>query len=276
MRNAFQTIWRGLKELVRSSFSRRLLDYDIHSGPLRGCKIHTSLHDYPGAILGTTERSLLDWFAQNVERGETWLDIGGNYGYTAIALSRLVGAEGRVFAFEPVIGTAGCLARTRELNRLDQLTVVPLALIADPELQSMEIPVTRGMADSTLIDTTSCETSACERIFGIALDSIWASIAHLDTSVHGVKIDVQGMEFQVLRGMREQLTHWNPKLVIEFHRGVDRLEILDLLVSCGYSPNFERVGDAPANILADDVSYAFVPEAQSCVYSSTRSTTARS
>ena len=41
--------------------------------------------------------------------------MGAHYGYTALALSRLVGEEGRVFAFEPVPETAGCLAATAEV-----------------------------------------------------------------------------------------------------------------------------------------------------------------
>jgi len=262
---------RQFKESARRFLSTQPCAHVILSGPLRGARIHTSWHDYPAAILGTTERPLIAWLRSQAALGETWLDIGGHYGYTAIALSRLVGAYGQVFAFEPVISTAGCLARTRELNHLDQLTVVPLALIADSELQLMEIPATRGMADSTI---TNARTS--ERIFGIAFDSIWSAIAGVDHPIHGVKIDVQGLELQVLLGMREQLARWNPKLVIEFHRGVDRLEILDLLISCGYSPRFEPVGKAPADILADDFSYVFIPEDHACEYLSTRSITARS
>lgn len=245
-------------------------DHVILSGPLRGAHIQTSWHDYPAAILGITERPLTAWFEEHVEAGETWLDVGGHYGYTAIALSRLVGPGGRVFAFEPVVSTAGCLARTRELNRLSQLTVVPLALIADSEMQAIDVPATRGMADSTLTNT-----GQIERILGIALWSIWPAIGGEKSLIHGIKVDVQGLEFQVLLGMREQLVQWSPKLVIEFHRGVDRREILDLLISCGYSARFEPIGAASHGILADDTSYVFLPEARTCAYSSIRSITVR-
>src|SRR5256885_1832897 len=141
---------QSLKAHVRQFLPRSTRPHRVLAGPLRGASIYTSWHDYPGAILGTTEKPLLDWFARNVSPGETWLDIGAHYGYTAIALSRLVGPAGRVFAFEPVLATAGCIARTRELNQLHQLRVVPLALGSGSALETTLLPLVRGMADSTI------------------------------------------------------------------------------------------------------------------------------
>src|SRR5436309_14367938 len=117
-----------VKEALRMMLPSTIRPHRILAGPLRGARIYTSWHAYPGAILGTTERPLLEWFGRNVLPGETWIDIGAHYGYTAIALCSLVGPTGRVVAFEPVLSTAGCVASTRELNRLGQLRVVPLGL----------------------------------------------------------------------------------------------------------------------------------------------------
>jgi FkbM family methyltransferase len=256
---------RMLKELLRSILPDKNAPHSIVAGPLRGERIETCWHDYPGAILGTTEGPLLHWFAANVRHGETWLDVGANYGYTAIALARLVGESGRVFAFEPVVSTAGCLSRTRELNGLDQLTVVPLALGSVPEIQPLRVPATRGMADYTLEGASLSET-----IYAISLDALWPALSGAESVVHGIKIDVQGMELQVIEGMRELLARWAPKLVVEFHRGVDRGEALELLASAGYSMDFEPVehGDA-GNELANDASYVF-RGGGTCVSSYTR------
>src|SRR5689334_19464358 len=117
----------NLKERVRSLLPRRTRAHRILFGALQGAPIVTSWHDYPGAILGRTERPLLAWFRRNVRSAQTWIDVGAHYGYTAIALSRMVGPTGRVFAFEPVRSTAQCVERTRMLNGFRQLTVVPLA-----------------------------------------------------------------------------------------------------------------------------------------------------
>jgi FkbM family methyltransferase len=259
------------KEIIRKMLPRRSRNHRILSGPLKGCRLVTSWHDYPGALLGSTERPLLEWFTRNVSDSETWLDVGAHYGYTAIALSRLVGTTGRVFAFEPVLSTAGCIARTRELNRLQQLTVVPFALDQGKDVRTFELPTVRGMADSTIArDVWS------ERILTVSLDALWPSLGGREARVDGIKIDVQGMEFGVLLGMREILMRWRPKLVIEFHSGVNRQPILELLRSCGYSDACEPIepGDAP-EVLRDDHSYAFRQLNPECELSSTASSTAR-
>ena len=81
-----------LKEWVRRNvLPSKIGRHTIISGPIKGSTIVTSWHDYPAAILGGTELPLLKWFEQHVKPGQTWLDIGGHYGYTAIALARLTG-----------------------------------------------------------------------------------------------------------------------------------------------------------------------------------------
>jgi FkbM family methyltransferase len=262
---------RVSKELIRRLLPKRIAPHKILSGPLRGSPIFTSWHDYPAAILGTTERALLDWFEVNAHPGETWLDIGAHYGYTAIALSKRVGIAGHVYAFEPVLATAACLERTRDLNRLNQMTVIAVALDAGTEIRTIELPAVRGMADSTAAHSKASEPVQC-----ISLDSIWPFIGR-GKPVHGVKIDVQGLELQVLLGMREFLVRWMPKLIIEFHSGVARREILEYLASVGYSAPIENVvPGGEAGVLLDDRSYAFRPEDSACAYSYTPLITSRS
>src|SRR5580698_2417213 len=120
-----------LKEKIRQFLPKRLKGHRIRRGFLKGEVIFTSWRDYPGAIRGTTEERLLDWFRANVQTGETWIDVGAHYGYTALALARLVGRNGQVVAFEPVMASAGSIGITRQLNACSQLRVAPFALGAE-------------------------------------------------------------------------------------------------------------------------------------------------
>jgi FkbM family methyltransferase len=247
------------KALLRCFLPRSINKHHILGGPIRGYRIVTSWHDYPAAITGRTERPLLNWFAENVKSRETWLDVGAHYGYTAIALGRLVGKEGRVFAFEPMISTAGYVSQTRQLNDFPQLIVLPLGLASPETLEMKHLPVTRGMVDSTLPKDEG-QTEWQETIMVARFDWLWQQICGKNERIDGVKIDVQGMEIEVLQGMLETLRRQKPKLVLEVHRGVDRKDLLDMIETAGYSRQavpIEPVEGEVIPLYVDNRSYAF-------------------
>jgi FkbM family methyltransferase len=247
---------------LRQLMPRGIRTHRIWSGLLRGEKIVTSWHDYPAAILGRTERPLLEWFQRNVRAGQTWMDVGAQYGYTAIALSRLVGKSGRVIAFEPMLSTVGYLTQTRRLNNYHQLTVVPYGLGAPETLETISLPVTRGMVDSTIERKTKDKVRSVwlEMIMVARFDWLWPKICGTDNSIDGVKIDVQGMEIEVLAGMIETLKSHRPKVVVEFHRGTDRERLLRIIESVGYARQatpIEPIDGELSPLYIDDHSYFF-------------------
>ncbi len=253
-----------LKARLRRLLPRRIKSHLILRGPLKGYRIVTSWYDYPAAIMGYTERPLLNWFTTHVSPGETWLDVGAQYGYTAIALSLMVGSHGKVFAFEPMLATAGYLEQTKFLNRLKQLTVLPLGLGNVSTCGIIHLPGTRGMVDSTLLHQQKGTTDAAlyYTILVTRLDWFWPQICGDHPNIHGIKIDVQGMEVAAVRGMAELLRRSRPKLVVELHRDVNRDEFLQLIESLGYfrcaSPIAPVIGEISPKYL-DDRSYAFKP-----------------
>lgn len=248
---------KKIKLMIRKWLPKGVHNHRILTGKLKGYRILTSWHDYPAAIAGYTERSLLTWLENNVLPGETWLDVGAHYGYTAIALSKFVGPTGRVYAFEPCISTVGYLAQTRIKNHLSQLSVVPFGLGEKDDLESLTLPFERGMLDSTLDGSDLLET-----LFVARLDWLWPTICGENNTIDGIKIDVQGMEIDVLCGMSMILQTQKPKLIVELHQGVDRDAFLHQIKASGYSADaISLVEDelGTANRLLDDTSYVFLP-----------------
>jgi FkbM family methyltransferase len=244
-----------MNEAVRALLPRAIRPRRILAGPLRGAWLVTSWHDYPAGLTGRTERALLAWFQQHVHRGETWIDVGAHYGYTAFALAQLVGTRGRVFTFEPVPATARCLDQGARLNRLDQVMVLPLGLGAAPTIEARRLPIRRGMADSTSCDHTQAATTLVARF-----DWLWPVLGGPGMPIHGIKIDIQGMELEALDGMRDTLARWRPHVVIELHAGVSRERVLSLLGALGYSTAAEPIEPAHGErtpLFLDDRSYAF-------------------
>lgn len=191
----------------------------------------TSWHDYPAAILGYCEGPLLGWLNQHVRAGETWIDVGAHYGNTALRMCERVGRAGRVFAFEPNLASAGCLAQARRLNGLSQLTILPFGLSAGTGISPIKLPEVRGMVDSTLKPE---QAEFFETILVAPFAELWPQINSGNARIDGVKIDVQGMELSVLRGLAPILNSQRPQLIVEVHAGVSRSELVALLNELGY------------------------------------------
>jgi len=259
----------SIKSRLRMLVPRQLKKHRILSGPLRGNWIVTSWQHYHTGILGTTERGLITWFEKNVKAGETWLDIGANYGYTALAMRRMTGQEGRVFAFEPKLSTCGCLSQTMLLNRFPEVTVVPMGLGSPDSLELIRLVTIGGMVacGSEIVEEFKprvreiAQAESLETIAVARLDWMWPQICGSRERVDGMKIDVQGMELEVLKGMTELLKAHHPKLVVEVHNGIDRGVLLDLLESCGYPrrgvPIYAVPGEEQEPQYYDNLSYYF-------------------
>ena len=137
------------------------------------------------------------------------------------------------------------------------MTVMPFALGDRKEINISRLSVVRGMGDSTL------KGKKHETIFVTSLDWLWPQVCGQDRSIDGVKIDVQGMEFETIKGMGEVLKSNYPKLVIEFHKGVDRDKFGDTLVNIGYTRPAIPLEPIPGENMPqflDDKSYAFEPK----------------
>jgi FkbM family methyltransferase len=134
--------------------------------------------------------------------------------------------------------------RGAELNTLPQLITLPLALSDPLEFGFMRLPTVRGMFDST-----AAMNHGSYGLLTASLDRLWPQICAANSRIDGVKIDVQGMELSVLCGMAGILRSQQPKLIVEFHRGVDREAIVQLLEACGYAGS--------SGPFLDDYSYSF-------------------
>jgi len=209
-----------IKTKIRSLLPREIGPHRIWSGPLRGRTIVTSWHDYPRAIVGRTETRLLRLLQTRVADGETWLDIGAQYGYTVIAMHRAK----RVYAFEPVPTTAIALETTVRLNGLTNTAIVPIGL--SDQAGETSVSLVKGMADHVARTPEKVDITLAR------LDDLWPDLD--GGPIHGLKMDIQGAETKALNGMASLLVKYQPWLAIEIHDGTDPGVLTNLLAGWGY------------------------------------------
>lgn len=176
---------------------------------------------------------LVDWYEPDaiavidslVTPGDTCIDIGANVGALTMALARRVGATGKVYAFEPGPLTYPRLARNVDLNPSMREYVEPLQLgVADKPgtLYWNEEPGNPGNA--TLLESSGAPVSV------VTVDEYFATRSL--ERLRFVKIDVEGMEYEVLAGGRATWLR---------HRPIIYFETLREFESTRGAPLFERI-----------------------------------
>ncbi len=169
-------------------------------------------------------------FRQFVGPGDVVLDVGANIGAHTLALARLAGPGGAVYAFEPQRLVFQNLCANIALNSLANVHCVNAAASdtaallhlydTDPDVANNFGGVELGMVDGA---------PGGAPVPQLVLDDFLA-IDRLKL----VKIDVEGMEAPVLRGARRTLARFKPVLYVE-NAYVDRSpELVRLLGELGF------------------------------------------
>jgi FkbM family methyltransferase len=125
----------------------------------------------------------------------TIVDIGANIGYYTLLAAKLVGDKGRVFAFEPEPQNYALLVRNIELNRC--MNVVPVRKAVSSKTGQADLFLNRETGAhgflpdrENVIGVTTVET--------VSLDEYFKG---RECPIDVIKIDVEGSETEVLRGM---------------------------------------------------------------------------
>jgi FkbM family methyltransferase len=171
-----------------------------------------------GAKTHDSEIRLTRFLLNHLHPGGTFADVGAHFGYFSLLASHLVGPSGRVFSFEASRSTFGVLQK----NTAPYANILPLHRAASDSgapLTFHEFPVLFSEYNSLVLPDAA--TSAWLRhnppqrieVQGLRLDDFFLK----KNEIPGlVKIDVEGAEPQVLRGMEALLARHAPTLVMEY------------------------------------------------------------
>lgn len=179
---------------------------------------------------GGYETLTVRMFRDAIRRGMAVADIGAHIGYFTLIAARLVGSEGRVWAFEPNPDSLRFLRHNVERNSLGDRTVIS-AVAASNVGGSAQFHLEPGnrMASSLFVGHD----------FGCAIP---VDTGRLDDLIPGVvdvmKMDVEGGEIRALQGMPRILSQLQI-LLIELNppflraSGCRPDEVLELLETAG-------------------------------------------
>ncbi|HUQ63769.1 MAG TPA: FkbM family methyltransferase [Acidimicrobiales bacterium] len=156
------------------------------------------------------EPALVPILTATLGPGACFYDVGANIGVYTLWAAALVGGSGEVHAFEPVPATRAMLADLVDKNRAANVNVVGAAVGDREGSVLLQVPVgASGLG------------SAVPRRWDVPVHTVESPLTTLDNYVRThrppdlVKIDVEGFELSVLKGMTNLLRDSRPMVVLE-------------------------------------------------------------
>ena len=187
---------------------------------------------------GNWDPSLTELINSVLKPGDVFLDVGAHAGYCTLIAAKRVGPSGRVLAAEPNPASVAQVKANLERSNLHNATVEGTAVgdSADPVTLFLNADMNSGMAS---LSKANVNGGTGISVPCTTLDALVAKYGIERANL--VKIDVEGAELFVLRGMKEILKRLRPIVVLELEPhllksfGVSVEDVLTFLKGSGYS-----------------------------------------
>ncbi|MBC7850502.1 MAG: FkbM family methyltransferase [Chitinophagaceae bacterium] len=200
-----------VKKKLLGMFWPRGSKANIIRGPLKGHKFVISDNSGWSPIVGRWEPESQTLFTRVIKPGSVVYDLGANNGIHSLLFSKLVGAKGKVFSFEPLPSNCKEIMNNAALNNIDNIEVVQAAV----SNQAGETVFHLGLHDKQ------------GSLVGIGRESgndIKVKLTTLDDFIDGgnpkpdfLKIDIEGAESLALHGFEKRVGEILPNFFIELH-----------------------------------------------------------
>lgn len=184
----------------------------------------------PDLLLDNYEPEVTTCLKLLLKPGMKFCDVGANLGVFTLLAARQVGSKGHVFAFEPVPTNYQALQRNIEINQLTNVTCITKAVSETNGVSKIYLSDYSG--SHSLIDEPAAFNGMIIDVETVRLDSL-PKVSDIDV----LKIDVEGFELQVIRG----LGSLRPIIILEYfserlaRAGVDGCSFVSELKSLGYT-----------------------------------------
>jgi len=193
-------------------------------------------------FFGDYQPEALSILRRYLKAGDTFIDVGANIGYLSAFAMGQVGPDGSVHAFEPVAEYYEALAQLRTLNPQYGLYANQLACGATKHQAQIMVADCDNIGANTMVAGVLPENAISKRAITdvISLGDYLLENHVRDVSL--VKIDTEGYEFAVLKGME---SYWRraghrPVMLVEIAPhvypavGVSLDQLQEFIESYGY------------------------------------------
>lgn len=184
---------------------RTIHGFDLYVDPVADRGVERSLYE-----TGTYEKGTLHIMHHLLDRGAVCVDVGANIGLMSVAMSRMIGPDGIVYAIEPNPEARSILVHNVDINGVKNIAVIPFAIGSSVSRAVIYDGLEGNRGRASLV------AFGGDRIDEVEVRPL-GDVLPEGTELDLVKIDVEGFELEVLRGMGSFVNGRRaPILVVEF------------------------------------------------------------
>ena len=195
-------VWENAKKrTIRGKLNGYMMELDISQWSARSAFFLGRWYDLH------TQKLLV----QVLKKGDEVIDIGANIGMFSLAASHIVGREGIVHAFEPNPRHLEQLNRNIEINQIDNIRVYPVGLGETDGQFNLYVPnINSGEGSLAPVNYGDDECDELKVTVKVGDDLLQETAPRL------IKIDVDGAEVGVLKGIFKLINKQKPLIAIEY------------------------------------------------------------
>lgn len=211
-------LFKGQFRIFMSLFKRDILKGKVTiTKPLSGnFSVNVNTNNFIDAAIyftGDYEPYLKKQYKQLINPSDYVLDIGANIGFHTMYFAELCGPEGLVFAFEPIQLNYAALLDNLSLNSFSQIRTVNAALGNENREIDIHIDPSATNPGAYNLVTEGKKNTSITCFKG---DHYLESVAV--KKINFIKIDVEGYEYEVLKGLRQTILRSRPSIIFEYDR----------------------------------------------------------
>ncbi|WP_405797370.1 FkbM family methyltransferase [Streptomyces sp. NBC_01506] len=171
-------------------------------------------------MFGVWEPHMTRWLRGRLRPGDTFIDVGANIGYYSVLASRLVGDGGRVVAVEASPAFHQKLQQQVRLNNCGNVRAVNGAVSDERKMLTFVLASSANMGANSIVPYEGAAESSFE-IEALPLPDILTAAEIASARV--IKIDVEGAEGPVVRGLAPMLDKLRPDAEVTVEVALDRM-----------------------------------------------------
>ena len=194
------------------------------------------------SVYGEWTEEEVTLIGQALRPGDCVADVGANIGSHTVPFAKAVGPGGRVMAFEPQPRVFQLLAANVTINGLANVRLYHAACAA--QVGTLSLPDIDTGVPSNFGGVRVRELQAAGETAGHSMHHV--PIVRLDDvydfdRLRAMKIDVEGMELDVLAGAQRTIARFRPLIYIENEEPETSPQLLQALIDLDYTPYWHVV-----------------------------------